>query len=361
MKLSMKNTCKLKWLIAIVASLASAGTIVKAQEVYSQIVGAISIDLPAESDVIVSFPFKQSAEFRGVVESVSDDGNLNVSVAADSLTTSAFDLQNGTPTHYLVFESGAQQGVHLDISSNNASTVNLVGGSTTGLQAGDEIAVYPHWTLSSAFPLGVANEDEEEPGLRKIEVIVPQATSSAGNMIPEGIYYFSDGAWRQVGEGIESTVDNTILYHGRALVIRNNDTQAKNALFFGEVIDAPIAIPLSESDQYASDNFVGLNRPLAIALDDLGLAGGGVFEETTDPENPNDMLLVYSLTAAGKNKKPVASYYYYNGAWREESAGASVDKGADLIEPGMGLAVQKIQVGSNPEDSNWVNEWELPQ
>ncbi len=357
----MKNTCKIKRLIAIVASLATAGTVVKAQEVYSQIVGAISINLPAESDVIVSFPFKQSAEFRGVLESASGTGDLVVTVASDSLTSAAFDAQSGTPTHYLVIESGAQKGVHLDIASNSASQITLDGGSSTGLQNGDQIAVYPHWTLSSAFPLGVANEDEDEPGLRKIEVIVPEATSSAGNMIPEGIFYFSDGAWRQVGAGIDSVADNSVLYHGRALVIRNNDAEAKNALFFGEVIDAPIAIPLSESDQYASDNFVGLNRPLAIALDGLGLIGGGVFEETTDPESPKDKLLVYSLTATGKNKKPAASYYYYNGAWREESAGASVDKGSDLIEPGMGLAVQKIQVGSNPEDSNWVNEWELPQ
>jgi len=351
----------MKRLIAIVASLASAGTVVKAQEVYSQIVGAISINLPAESDVIVSFPFKQSAEFRGVLESASDSGNLVVNVAADALTSGAFDSQSGTPTHYLVIESGLQKGVHLDISSNTASEITLDGGDATGLQNGDQIAVYPHWTLSSAFPLGVANEDEDEPGLRKIEVIVPEATSSAGNMIPEGVFYFSDGAWRQVGAGIDFVADNAVLYHGRALVIRNNDGEDKNALFFGEVIDAPIAIPLSESDQNATDNFVGLNRPLAIALNDLGLTGGGVFEETTDPDNPNDKLLVYSLTASGKNKKPVASYYYYNGAWREESAGASVDKGSDLIEPGMGLAVQKIQVGSNPEDSNWVNEWELPQ
>ncbi len=357
----MKNTCKILRLLAIFASLALSVMVVKAQEVYSQIVGAISINLPAESDVIVSFPFKQSAEFRGTLESTSGSENLVVSVSADSITSGAFDALSGTPSHYLVFESGAQKGVHLDISSNTTSQITLEGGDATGLLGGDQIAVYPHWTLGTAFPLGVANEDEDEPGLRKIEVIVPQATSSAGNMIPEGIFYFSDGAWRRVGEGINSVADNSVLYHGRALVIRNNDTEAKSALFFGEVIDAPIAIPLSESDQYALNNFIGLNRPLAITLDELGLAGGGVFEETTDPENPNDRLLVYSLTASGKNKKPVASYYYYNGAWREESAGASENKGGDLIEPGMGLAVQKIQVGSNPEDSNWVNEWDLPQ
>src|SRR6056300_1896074 len=114
----MKNTCKIKRLIAIVASLAAAGTVVKAQEVYSQIVGAISINLPAESDVIVSFPFKQSAEFRGVLDSATGAGNLVVNVSADSLTSGAFDAQSGTPTHYLVFESGAQKGVHVDISSN---------------------------------------------------------------------------------------------------------------------------------------------------------------------------------------------------------------------------------------------------
>lgn len=346
---------------AALVSVVALSSSVKAQEVYSQIVGAISIDLPAESDVIVAFPFKQSAEFRGVLESASENGSVTLTVAADSLTGGAFDSQSGVPTHYAVIETGVQKGMHLDVTSNTASTIVVSGGTSAGLANGDEIAVYPHWTLSSAFPLGVANEDESEPGVRKIELIVPEATSEEGDMIPEGIFYFSGGSWRQVEAGINTVVDDTVLYPGRAMVIRNNDAVGKNALFFGEVIDAPIAIPLSESDAYASDNFVGLNRPLAIALDELGLAPGGVFEETTDPDNPNDLLLVYSLTDTGKNKKPVAEYYYFNGAWREVSAGASQNRGADVIEPGMGLAVRKVKVDSNPEDANWVNEWSLPQ
>lgn len=357
----MKNTCCKIGPLAAVTILALAGSTVKGQEVYSQIVGAISIDLPAESDVIVSFPFKQSAEFRGTVESASENGGLVLSVATDSLTSESFDQASGVSTHYLVIESGTQMGVHLDIVSNTTSQVTLNGGESAGIQNGDEIAIYPHWTLSSAFPLGVANEDADEPGVRSIEVIVPEGVASEGNMIPDGIYYFSGGAWRQVGAGIDSVADSAVLRPGRALVIRNNDGEAKNALFFGEVIDSPIAIPLAESTDYASDNFVGLNRPLAIALNELGLAPGGVFEETTDPENPNDLLLVYSNEATGKNKKPSASYFYYNGAWRLSGGDNGVDRGADTIEPGMGIAVRKIQVGSNPQDSNWVNEWELPQ
>lgn len=346
---------------AALVSIVALSSSVKAQEVYSQIVGAISIDLPAESDVIVAFPFKQSAVFRGVLESASENGSVALTVIADSLTSGAFDSQSGIPTHYVVIKTGVQKGTHLDITSNTASTIVLSGGTSAGLAHGDEILVYPHWTLSSAFPLGVANEDESEPGVRKIEVIIPEATSEEGDMIPEGIFYFSGGSWRQVEAGIDAVVDNTVLYPGRAMVIRNNDTVGKNALFFGEVIDAPIAILLSESDAYASDNFVGLNRPLAIALNELGLTTGGIFEETTDPDNPNDLLLVYSLTDTGKNKKPVAEYYYYNEAWREVSAGASVDKGTDTIEPGMGLAVRKVQVDSNPKDTSWINEWSLPQ
>ena len=346
---------------ATLASMVALSSTVKAQEVYSQIVGAISIDLPAESDVIVAFPFKQSAEFRGVLESASDTGSVALTVAADSLTSGAFDSQSGVSTHYAVIETGVQKGTHLDVTSNTASTIVVSGGTSAGLANGDKIAVYPHWTLSSAFPLGVANEDESEPGVRKIEVIVPEATSEEGDMIPEGIFYFSGGSWRQVEAGIDAVVDSKVLHPGRAMVIRNNDAVAKKALFFGEVIDAPIAIPLGESDAYASDNFVGLNRPLAIALNELGLTAGGIFEETTEPANPKDLLLVYSLTDIGKNKKPVAEYYYYNGAWREVSAGASVDKGTDTIEPGMGLAVRKVKVDSNPEDTSWVNEWSLPQ
>ncbi len=348
-------------LFSALIALSLFGSIAKGQEVYSQIVGAIAIDLPAESDVIVAFPFKQSAEFRGVIDSTLDNGQLHLVVATDSLTNAAFDAVSGNATHYVVIESGAQEGNHIDISANTASQITLAGGSLAGLAANDEIAVYPHWTLSSAFPLGVANNEETEPGLRKIEVIIPEATSEEGNMIPQGIFYFYNGGWREVGEGLNSSADGIVLNPGRAFVIRNNDADEMTALVYGEVIDSPIAIPLSESDTYASDNFIGLNRPLAIALNDLGLTTGGVFTVTTDAGDPQDMLLVYSQTATGKNKQPVASYYYFNGAWRELSAGSGVDKGGDLIQPGMGLAIRKVMVGSNPQDSNWVNEWDLPQ
>ena len=342
--------------------ISASGTIVKAQEVYSQIVGAIAIDLPAESDVIVSFPFKQSAAFRGVIESTVDDGIVHLVVATDSLTSGSFDSNSGAPTHYVVIESGTQQGVHVDISSNTSSQISLNAGNAAGVQNGDEIAVYPHWTLSSAFPNGVANHEELEAGDRDIEVIVPEASSPEGNMVPEGIFYYYDGGWRSVNGGLASNAGSTVLNPGRALVIRNNDEVGKKALFYGEVIDAPIAIPVSESDAYATDNFVGLNRPLGIAIEDLGLTSGGVFEVTTDSNSPLDMLLVFSSgTGRDKHLTPLASYYYYNSAWRELAAGDTVDKGGDIIAPGMGVAIRKNMVDANPQDSNWVNEWELPQ
>ena len=357
----MNSLPKLKSLFAAGALLGSCGSFLNAQEVFSQIVGAISIDLPAESDVIVSFPFKQSADYRGVIDSVSDDGSVHLSVAADSLTASSFDAVGGNPTHYVVFESGAQQGVHVDISSNTTSQVTLDGGSSAGLQAGDAIAVYPHWTLDSAFPDGVANHVETQPGLRELEVVIPEAVSEEGSLTPEGIYYFYNGAWRLFNGGLDSDAGATVLSPWRAMVIRNNSSEEKKALLYGEVIDAPIAIPLSESDVFTADNFVGLNRPLDIALDDLGLATGGVFEATTDPAAPKDLLIVYS-GGEGKNKhlSPLAQYYYYEGAWREKEAGENVDRGTDVVSPGMGVAIRKSKVDSNPETGNWVNEWEVP-
>lgn len=358
----MNSLPRLKSFIVAGLLLGSGGAVSKAQEVFSQIVGAIAIDLPAQSDVIVSFPFKQSADYRGVIESVSDNGTVNITVAADSLTANAFDAVGDNPSHYIVFESGTQQGVHVDIGSNTSSQISLDGGSSAGLQNGDEIAVYPHWTLDSAFPNGVANHEETEPGLRQVEVVIPEATSEEGSMTPEGIYYFFNGAWRLFNGGLDSDAGATVLSSWRAMVIRNNSDAAKKALLYGEVIDAPIAIPLSESDVFTADNFVGLNRPLDIALNDLGLATGGVFEATTDPGSPKDLLIVYS-GGPGKNKHldPLAQYYYYNNAWREKDAGENVDRGDDLISPGMGVAIRKSKVDSNPQDSNWVNEWELPQ
>ena len=350
-----------RWIFATILLLSSSGVIVKAQEVYSQIVGAIAIDLPAASDIVLSFPFKQSAQYRGMIESVSDDGTVHIVVAADSLTSGAFDANSDVATHYVVIESGTQMGTHVEIVSNTGSQISFSEGSATGLQNGDEIAVYPHWTLGSAFPNGVANHEETEPGLREIEVIVPEGTAPEGNMIPEEVFFFFDGAWRGVGYGYLN-LDLMVLEPNRAFVIRNNNaSDAKKALFFGEVIDAPIAITLTESDVYSADNFVGLNRPLGIAIKDLGLTLGGAFEETTDTNNKKDMLLVYS-SGSGKNKhiSPAGSYYYFNDAWRELATGDATDKGSDVIDPGMGIAIRKFKVDSNPQDSSWVNQWELP-
>ena len=342
--------------IATFSSLFATVPLASAQEVFSQIVGAIAMDLPANSDVVVATPFNQTASFRGVAASASG-GQINLS--SDALTAGAFNETGGVATHYVLIESGTLQGQRIAIISNTASSLNLGGADLTGLAADDAISIVSYWTLGSAFPQGVAFHEETAPGNRELEVILTTQAAVGGGLQAKDVFYFYNGAWRKVGASKSESFNSQILEPSTAFVIRNN-AAAKTSYFFGEVVTAPLAVPLQRSDSGLVDNFVSIERPLDISLIELGLHDSGVFEVTTDANNPTDQLLLYSLSSAGKNKQPTASYFFFNNAWRKVGADINTSFDSDVISAGMGIAIRKAQAVQS-DQLTWVNQWELPQ
>lgn len=340
--------------LALAATLAANA---HGQEIYSQIVGAIAVDLPAETDVVLTFPFKQSASFRGSVASVSGS---EISFDADSLTGADFGESEGNATHYAYVETGALEGRRFDIVSHTTTAINLGSADLTGLLADDQVSIREHWTLSSAFPSGVAFFEETQAGIRTIELIVPQKAVEGGGLAATAIYYFYNDAWRRVGSPLDASWDEQVLEPGSTIVIRNNGTDALRSYFFGEVIDAPLAIPVENSTTAETDNFVGVERPLSLTLDELGLHGTSVFETTTQTDDIKDQLLVYDNAATGKNKSPSASYFYFNGAWRKVGADVATNFGSDEIAATAAIAIRKAPAGVQAT-SFWVNDWDLPQ
>jgi len=123
---------------------------------------------------------------------------------------------------------------------------------------------------------------------------------------------------------------------------------------------APLAIPVENSTTAETDNFVGVERPLSLTLDELGLHGTSVFETTTQTDDIKDQLLVYDNAATGKNKTPSATYFYFNGAWRKVGADVATNFGSDEIAATAAIAIRKAPAGVQAT-SFWVNDWDLPQ
>jgi len=327
----------------------------------SNIVGIIPLVIPASSDVYFSFPMRQVAEYRGTVTSVDAGGNVVVSFDGTPFTAGAFDMGATWATSYLLAEEGAAEGMFFDIDSNTTSSVTLSVSDVSGLTAGDRVAVHPHWTLDSAFPNGIADDPDENPGNRSVEVIVLRnPTNSSGlGMEAANIFYHQDSAWRWVEGGIGSVADDYALAPGDVFVIRSNIETPLTAYFTGEVTEAPIAIPVTSKNGTDYENYVTVSRPIPVALNELGLHDSGVFTATTDSNNPIDLLMVYSASAAGKNKGPEASYYYFNGAWRKVGASSATDFGTDAIQPGVGIAIHKET--STDATENWIQQWSIPE
>lgn len=316
----------------------------QSQEVYSQIVGAIAVDVPAESDVVLAFPFKRSASFRGGVESSAAEV---VTVGDGVLTAGEFTPENGEATHFLYVESGTLKGRRFDIVSNTVSGVTL-DQTPTGLAQNDEVSIREHWTLSEAFPQGVGFVEEVEAGLREVEVIIPEQASIGGGLAAERVFYFYADAWREVGKPLTSDVGGTAFGPGTAIVVRNNGSESLRTYFFGEVVDTPLAIPVVSNAAESVDNLIGFEIPLEITLTELNAIGN-----LADVLEPEDRLLVYSRS--GKN--PEATAYQYTGTqWQQE--GSTADAGATKILAGEGLAIRKA---AGADDTTYlVNEWSLP-
>lgn len=325
---------------------------ISAQEVYSATIGAVAITVPSESDVMVALPFKQEKAAGGTVASVS---GAEATLGSSTLAEGLYDVPDGShSTHYLYVEDGALEGRHFDIRGNGASTIQLSTDELTGL-VGASISIRSHWTLGSLFPEGVGYVEEEQAGLRQVEVVLPEVASIGGGLAANRIFYFFDGVWQEVGKPIVENqsslgANGTIVSPGSAFVVRNNGSDDIDYFFFGEVEYGPLAIPLV-SNTDTVDNFVAVGRPLGIKLSELELESSGVF-------GSEDRLLVYPMDG-GKNVSP--TIYRYNSGWEVEADGGafqSVDATQITFSAGQGIAVRKAAAGADATNY-WVNEWSL--
>ncbi len=321
----------------------------------SRIFGAVPLVVQGEADTALSIPMKVPAVFRGAVASVEVSG-VNLA-GAPNLIADQFVYVEGSQkeTYYLFFESGSLAGRHFKVSGNTGSSIAVVDADDelVGAAADDLIAVHPYWTLNTLFSSVQGLPVTEKAGQRPVEIIVPAVEADGTNQTAKAVYYKRQGAWRKVGAAFDSIHDDTILEPDRPVIVRLNGTDDSTLVMTGEVVMTEVAIPVRVRADGSQDNLVGLGRPLAVSLNDLGLSGSDAFETTTDAEAIKDRVILYSPTP-GQNKALTEAYYFFNGGWRKEGGDVATDVGETVIPAGQGFVIRKVGQGSDLV-YHWVN------
>ncbi|MDQ8197547.1 TIGR02597 family protein [Pelagicoccus enzymogenes] len=335
------------------------------QEVYSSIIGAVSMTAPAGSDLYLTPSFNNSAVFRSDV----------TSAAAGSVTFSgaSFDVDAYAGGHHLLVEEGTLAGRIFEITANTATSLTISDPDSELAAAADQLAsIIPALTLGEMFPNGLGGKVEANPGNPDLILFSNDNSAGVEGFAPESIYYYGDIAknesdeivsqpgWRKVGAPLWESHDSAVLPVGEGFVVRNNSGMDASFFLFGEVMVSQVQIPISSKSAGSTDNLVGVPRPLAIAIGDMGL--DSVVSLTTAPDAVKDTVRIYPADA-GKNPSPSVVYCLYSDGWRAVENGAVVTTGdvldGALVPAASAVVIRKVAT-TEDEVVYWTNTWSLP-
>ena len=278
------------------------------------------------------------------VASVTSDTALTLSRAYTGTTASGLTA---------TYDHSPKEGSYYTVTANgtNSLTVNLNGDSLSTVAAGTSVTLIPYWTLGTAFPASDAGTSyiaSTGTGIRsyRTQILLPDVTSAGINLAPSSSYINYNGVW--VLEGTDGSVSysDTVLPPTGIFTVRNASTATTFTPTGGVYMNRVTAV-LDTQTSSGQDNVVSLPRPVAVALNDLGLVTSGAFSTSPSPSfrSITDTILVYDNTASGLNKAPAASYFYYNGGWRLVGTDGTTDYGATITIPyGTGFVIRKVAV-----------------
>ena len=319
-------------------------------------VGFTTASLPANSDTNLGIPFTRALEFAGAVQSVS--GNVVTISGTPGWSANQFVYAQGTQpkTYYVQFLGGR----YYTVTSNGTNTLTLDTGSGSlgSVAAGTRLQLIPYWTLGTAFPAGDAGKSfTASPNAfnRATEILFPNHAAAGVNATPAATYYFFNGAWRQFGQPVTQSSDDTVLLPDSYFTVRNNSTASAGTFTpVGAVVTTTLAIPLNTQTSAKQDNYLVLPRPVATALNDSGLISSGAFVASSSAFNRADELLVFDNNTAAIRKSPTATYYYFNGAWRQFGQPVTTDFGTTAaFSNASGFIIRKA--ATSTASPLWVN------
>lgn len=324
---------------SLLAAFAACGMAYSAETAYTTPVGYVSLGntapasdaVPASTDMPLSIPLDRTAEFKGLVDSVS--GNQVTLQGTPNLTANQF--ANGTP--YIVkIESGASSGLTAIVTANGVSDITVEfqpGDDFVGVVGGDEISVRKAWTISSLFE-GATLPDNTE-------FYAFSGSSEGVNLAPDLLYIYSGGQWFDQGSG--EPANNVVVYQGESFVLRNGTATAIASLVVsGEVptSNSRVRVLGSAGGQDTRIAYVGaVGEP-------IGSSGLGF--------NDNDELLVFGVEATGLDNSASTLLIYSGGQWFDQGSGEQVSA-SFLLEAGQGYVYRTPAGASDSVGSDQPN------
>lgn len=322
-------------------------------QVRSELSGFSRLRLLGNSDTMLSIPFTRPAADIGVVLSASSD-SVHIGYTGPWATNQwVYRGDTQSNTYALFIRSGLREGDFYTIVSNDWSTLKLdvAGNSLSGLAAGDAVAIIPYWTLGTIFPEGQAVHASAAPGTRATEILFPNLSGSGINLGTGRTYYFWNGSWRQVGQGVALKNDD-VIPPDIFVWVRHNTPADTTLISQGNLLSTKLRLFLRRNSVGKQDNILAIPRLASFSLDESGLAQDQIVRSSSSPGDRLDELLLFDNTIAAKNKSATATYYYWQGAWRKVGGGR-IDAGRDKVfSPGIGVV---LRLGPSGESLIWTN------
>jgi uncharacterized protein (TIGR02597 family) len=287
-------------IIALACSLAHAQTTATTDPV-----GFVSYTVNANSDQKMGVPMTQANVFAGSATAVSGATITSTSVPALS------------GKNLLLVTTGAAAGSWEEISSATSSSIVLQA-PIADFTSGDVFEVRPFWTLGTLLPNGgavPASPDPESP-LGLVLVNDPMATGI--NQASGASYLYHDGSVLEpagwYANGTFEPANDVVITPESFVTVRNLSSSNVNVVITGNVPVRPSTIEVVSRAAGQQDNLIPNQFPAAVSLANSGLNTSGAVAPSPDPENPTDLLLVYSLSNNGLNPASSASYFYHDGS-----------------------------------------------
>ena len=317
---------------------------------YSPPVGGVAINAAANTDNIISIPLPRNVAWVG--SALSGSGSNITANGTPGWTSNAFASAS---LHYVRVLSGVLQGHYFVITGNSSDTLTVdpAGLNLSSMVNGDRIEIAPFWTLGTLFPAVNAGSSfiaSASSLARQTELLLYDATSTGINRSANAIFYFYNGAWRKAGSSVATSFDNTVLFPD-AFFVQRNKAAATKLIVVGRVQQSSLSTVLEAIVGGENDNFAAVSFPVALTLNQTGLATSG-FTASTSALSVKDQLLWFDPAGTGTNRSATAIYYYYNGGWRKKGASVALEFGSSVVIPaGSGFIVRKA---ANGVTAPWV-------
>lgn len=352
---------------SLIVAMASS---VQANRIETDPIGLLELDVPAQSDALISLPLHRSPAFSGEIASI--EGNtIHLSEAMQTLSWAAdewaYDEVAQPQTYYALLTSGELEGCFYTVTGNDANTLELdVESGALDLYdlSGDYLQLIPYWTLDTFFQ-GQAGLTASSgiTGLGERSEVLFYQNGEGVNPAAAAVFYYYEGSgfggsgWRLKGGGFSEIHNDQVIAPDRAFIFRNITDEAVSLQLPGQVQLTRSAIVLDGAES-AQDLILASSNAVAVTLGESKLLETGGFQSTSSISGLNgDTLLVVDNELTGFNKPAASAYYYYSGAsfggpgWRRKGASfLEIMDGEKVLRAGQGVIIRKAAVSGGSEN-----------